>query len=745
MPFALPLPPAADAKGSFTLAALRLERGRPFPILDGERRSPLAAWPASTSSGDNRPDRGVDFAALGLPGVEIRFAPSVADGYVYQAAVRFDLPALDEAFATAQPPPAPKAAAEPDAQQEQPTQTIATALDWPSLAAFWAEQERKHQNARVADSYMTPFFDVDAAADCKVDTLVKGLTWSVKVKVDTQPTVGAPPYGALSIGAEGAKSGNDVLLGCSGAFTPSIASGVLNPGASGAGLNVLGFSPSTFFDETTGALLDNRLTAVAPEQNNALARRVLIPPAANGPRKLRERRLVSAPQPSLFVLRTAAGNEQSFGFWFKDVLFDGLTAQLPEGDGAHFDIWDDPVKLTGGGFEWRLTSVEAADFNEGRSQASLFGFLIEPLQLKSLVLTADDAIASVSILCRVSLRRDPDGADASVNLASLELRRTATGLAAKFVHKDPLLFTFDPPAAQGPVKESTRAKRRVIVAANIVETGTANFAIEPKRLAVEICGVLIEVDASRVACALPDDAAGAVQFVATPAAGLPPPAAGQGRLRLDEATLTVRARPQAGSNYFDLTLTYALEVAPGGDAVYAPGAPADWGRALQFLVRISGDSAFKCFGRDAARPTFEVREGDGAIAMTVSAPFLSGEIGLGFVAHLAPPTVDRRHEVELDFGDCRADLVIEAATAAKGVEISNAHVRLNLSRRRPTAGAAPSPWRGTARLSALVKAKSSINWPSVKWSASSESVPLPGAARVDGRARRGGSASWPVA
>src|SRR6185503_13959380 len=105
-------------------------------------------------------------------------------------------------------------------------------------------------------------------------------------------------------------------------------------------------------------------------------------------------RLVSLLQPVRvpITVDTAAGKiTRKFSFWFKDVLFDGDAGKL-DGSEAEiaFDIWDDPAKLVGGGFEWRFAPDDEPEaevtMRHGRDELPFFGFRLEPLRLIGLAL-----------------------------------------------------------------------------------------------------------------------------------------------------------------------------------------------------------------------------------------------------------------------------------------------------------------------------------------------------------------------
>lgn len=708
------------------LATLRVVKDNPFAeLVDAPLRYKLiSSWPTDPGADETgSPDRGIAFAALGLPGVELRPLPDAGlhNPVPYHASLRFDLPALDEAFATAPLPPQPGGPASKEERETPPPRPAATALEWPLLAEFWSDQERKHQNSRVADSYMMPFRPVDVDADhAKVDvkTLVKGLTWGgVPIQVGTKVVAGELPYGSLSIDNGGALSGNDVLRGFDGKFTPNLTTRILQN--NGGPLEVLGFSPATFRDPAGGDDyfdLDNRLTGIKPPAETPvglLSRPVMLPD-----RKVR--RLVSLLTPVSIGL-TANGIARSFRFWFKDVLFEDNKALLDAGGEIAFDIWNNEQKLAGAGFEWRLVPANPLDaelaFRLGRSQIPFFGFWLEPLRLTALSLK-NDKVSSASISCRLTLGEQVGLPNTGLNLVTLSLTFDDQGQCTRASFSDQLLqFSFV-------VADKRNPRRQVVVNAKIKPTESFVFDLAVAGFSVDVAGVGITFDSASVVFAedTQDGLWGeTVRFTAAVQESHPAP--GQGRLRVTKALLEagLRLRPTAPPRLIQrpasLALTYQIEIVPRGEEPTSPTG--------SFGIELDNEGAGQVsfFGQSVTLAAGSIIEGDGALVMAIPETRIatSWKASLGLVARLRKGATSGTGD--LVFGYCEGEGVAQepSVTLGKAIDAKGARLQFSLS----SAGSG-ADWKGTAAVTGKVTAKNAINWPSIGWGSTPPTIPLPG-------------------
>ncbi|MGJ5208141.1 hypothetical protein [Bradyrhizobium sp. HKCCYLR20261] len=705
------------------LATLRVVKGKPFAeLVDAALRYKLvSSWPTDPGADETgSPDRGIAFAALGLPGVELRPLPDAGlhNPVPYHASLRFDLPALDEAFATAPLPPQPGGPASKEEREAPPPRPVATALDWPLLAEFWSDQERKHQNSRVVDSYMMPFRPVDGDADrAKVDvkTLVKGLTWGgVSIQVGTKVAAGKLPYGSLSIDNSDALSGNAVLRGFDGKFTPNLATRILQ--SNGGPLEVVGFSPATFRDRAGGDDyfdLDNRLTGIKPPVETpvgVLSRPVMLP-------DMKDRRLVSLLTPVSIGFK-ANGIVRSFQFWFKDVLFQDGKALLDGEGNIAFDIWNDEQKLASAGFEWRLVPANPIDaelaFRLGRSQLPFFGFWLEPLRLTALSMK-DDKVSAASILCRLTLGEQVPLPDPGLNLVTLSLIFDDQGQCTRASFDDrPLQFSFV-------VADKRNPRRNVVVNAQIKPTESSAFDLAIADLTVDVAGVGIRFDqVSAVFAEAVQDTVRSetVRFTAAVQPNLPAP--GKGRLRVTKAELEAGLRVQPVTppppRRASLALTYRIEIVPRGEEPTSP--TGSFGIELDNV----GAGKFSFLGQSVDLEAVSINEGDGALVMAIPETSISTSwmASLGFVARLCKSAT--AGTADLAFGHCEGEVVAQEPSVALGKAIDAKGARLRFTLSGVGSG---SDWKGTATVTGKVIAKNAISWPSIGWG-STPTIPLPG-------------------
>ncbi|MHC2566375.1 hypothetical protein [Bradyrhizobium liaoningense] len=708
------------------LATLRVVKGNPFAeVVDAALRYKLiSSWPTDPGADETgSPDRGIAFAALGLPGVELRPLPDAGlhNPVPYHASLRFDLPALDEAFATAPLPPQPEGPASKEERETPPPRPAATALDWPLLAEFWSDQERKHQNSRVVDSYLMPFRPVDGDADlAKVDvkTLVKGLTWGgVPIQVGTKVAAGKLPYGSLSIDNSGALSGNDVLRGFDGKFTPNLATRILQN--NGGPLEVVGFSPATFKDPAGSGDyfdLDNRLTGIKPPAEppvGVLSRPVMLPDR-------KDRRLVSLLTPVSIVF-TAKGIARSFQFWFKDVLFQDNKALLDAEGNVAFDIWNDEEKLAGAGFEWRLVPANPLDaelaFRLGRSQLPFFGFWLEPLRLTALSLK-NDKVSTASILCRLTLGEQVPLPNPGLNLVTLSLTFDDQGQCTRASFDDqPLELSFV-------VADKRNPRRDVVVNAKVKPTESSAFDLAVGDLSVDVAGVGIRFD--QVSAMFAEDVQDTVRSETvrfTAAVQESHPASGKGRLRVTKAVLEAGLRlqlvtpPRLIQRPASLALTYRIEIMPRGEEPTSPTG--------SFSVELdnAGAGKFSFLGQSVDLKAVSINEGEGALVMAIPETSISTswKASLGLIARLRKAATSGTGD--LAFGHCVGEVVAHEPSVAlgKAIDAKGARLRFTLS----SAGSG-TDWKGTATVTGKVAAKNAINWPSIGWGSTPPTIPLPG-------------------
>jgi hypothetical protein len=713
LPFAM-LRNAQAAEDPVLLAVLQPAAGPLLALDPAQHALQLAArWPLDVPAKKGAlPERGVALAAVGMAGVELRVAPGAAAAGAapaFQAAVRYDLPLLDEAYATASLPPV----AGP-ASGAAPPRPPATALDWPLLADLWDEQERKLQQSRVADSYLCGYLPVDSKAKPTIANLVRPMTWSPEVKV----TAGRSdlPYGTLELAGESV-SGNAALAGYSGRI------GFTADGAT-VDVDVLGFSPSAFPDPGgRGFDLDNRGAGAAllrQPSAQVLAREVTYPGAQPSAR------LVSLAAP---VNVTLAG--LGFSFWFKDLLFAGDTAVLPDGRDLDFGLFDDAGKVVKAGREWRFAPTTALDadtaFAQGHDEIPFLGFWLQPLRLVGATLD-HDSLATATLECRLALGRRGMTLGGGANLVKLTLAAAAgapgavPAVVASF-GKASLEFhraaSFTWPGAPGP------STRRIVITASLA--AGAAFTLQGDSMTIDIAGVPLQLGAPVVAINGPDHL---VTFTAAPAATDVAP--GAGVLRVSRASLsdghiveTVDGKQRLRDRVPGLALESMVIIRC---AMPAPG-------TYQELIRwpLNGQDALALLGQSFSAGLAPPEEGDGALALqAASRPGLADtapRLSLALICRLGAQSGANgaaAGDLALVSGQLDGSLVQAAkgGSALFGPGIALESGRCDFTCARVPDGAGAGTWDGVATVHGVLKAESAVRWPHLKTGPST--VPLPG-------------------
>lgn len=705
------------------LASLARRAGSPLPGLDegAFTLTPLPVWPlprtleADPKAPPPDPERGIAMASVGVPGVELRVLAASARGKApsYQAALRYDLPLLDEAFATASLPPS--AGATP--QQAPVMDSVATALDWPLLARLWARQERKHQNARVVDSYMCGYRAVDAGpAQIDILSLVRGLAWKADIGFSTVPAKGKSglSYGSVSLGGWTA-SGNHALAGYEGAVTP-VASPWNKPTAPlpvPGRLTLQGFSPSSF--QSGGMELDNSMSgAKDPTSDGYLVERRLAVGGAGGSR------LVTLEQ-----AETVNIGKRDFRFWFKDMLFAGDAAVLDAWDAdTAFDSADKDARLGAAGGEWRFAAGDAlaaqATLLLGRSELPFCGLRLEPLRLTSLML-AGGRLAEATLVCRLSL--DPRGDGPNFVKLTLSRSEASDPLAADIALLDantPLVFNAfatDPDAGSGPPQRRVKVSARPTVTA-----GQLGFT--DVRFEIDVAGRMVSVGAAAIV--LPAAATEKQLVRVTQEAAPPAPTDSEARLRIDDAKFC------SGYTLMDVEGTATLDqIAPTlrwqrHVEIFA-GATGSGEPALRWTL--GAEVSLSLFGHKLGSFDAHRDEGNGVLALTINNQALAlpkAGLGAALLARLGRDS--GKGTVALSAGSCHVTLVqdtIEGDGPTPKLELSSG---VNISSGRAEISAAADGggrWSGSVVLDALIVATSDIRWPALRPGSGAEAIPLP--------------------
>ncbi len=393
-----------------------------FPAVgagDTPKVKSAAAWPWPLND-----IAGIPLAAFGVPGAELSVPFAIEAKLLSEFwsalnfALRFDLPALDEAFATASLPPAPEVKTPEATDVPALPIPLATALDWRAMGALWAHQRRRQHLARVRYSHLALYAAMGAGAQRPVRDLVGGATWSVELGFKPGQKTDALPYGEATIGAEQV-AGNAALLGISGQVEVAWS---IQLGASTAKPKLVGYAVPTI-DEGQ-FLVDARGTGMGEITDGAVWRRKVFARSRDGDGGATSSAFELVTSPRELPVFTATGQPE-LRFWFKDLPLATKTEDhfLPA-DGLDPRAWDDG-HLPRCGVEWRLWPADQgtakAAFERGRDRFPFFGFGLEPLRLRQCNVKADGTPGPVKIRCRLHLGPRQGGPEAGGNLVDLSL------------------------------------------------------------------------------------------------------------------------------------------------------------------------------------------------------------------------------------------------------------------------------------------------------------------------------------
>lgn len=409
--------------------------------------------------GEKGPFSQVPLVAVTLPGIELN--PANAAFAALEARLRFDLPALDELFASTRlPEKAPVRNA--DAAPEPPPPDAPTALDIDGLRGAWQKAIDRLDLSRVAASNAFDFSP--QAGNVKIGALFEGATWTTKFALSQTCAIDTTEYafGAYRLDSE-VFAGGKALQGLSKAFEVGArlvdaAEDAKNP------LHVTGFA-AALWEETRGELTgwrDTRaaLTAKLPrterlgndktaDDNGLLLRDMAVIDPKTGSTAFCARATLARPIP----IGLPAHDQRTLGLWFRDLplatasagqlrlVKDPLGPELTIGpsQGAF-----DRALLPRSIYEWRLCNdIKTVSSREPSSayEIPLGPFRFRPLRLLDVSLVkAKGWSAGVMQMCgTLSLAKsgpstleagpfEPELAYATGNLVAISLVKDGDGL-----------------------------------------------------------------------------------------------------------------------------------------------------------------------------------------------------------------------------------------------------------------------------------------------------------------------------
>ncbi|MBY0279154.1 hypothetical protein K2Z84_27795, partial [Candidatus Binatia bacterium] len=755
--------PVVTPKGT-VVVPIAWRAAAPFARLEspvGQGKAPSmtlsSTWPSPTTPARPHTENGVAFAAFGVPGAEL--VPAGDGGWSsMRYAYRFDLPVLDEAFATATVPPppdgpSPAAAVTPTAgAADDRTVPPPTALDPTSLAAFWAEQQRRHQLARVVHSYAVPFGDVGAPQSTSIETLIEGAALAATSSFRVQTSSAALPYGAIDFGTlAGPASGDEALLGVSGTFAvagdrierldglpPADGDGApqVDPrGVAAEQVALLGWSPSTWVAD--GFQLDNARLGVQ------------APPAPVGLAVLRPLRHRGTPYQLATTLRPLPIAGTALELWFKDVPLDAsgtfvLTDRLgkPAETDTAFDAWMSD-RLPFDGYEWRLYATGG----DGRASDRLpfFGFTLEPLHLSRLRLEpASGETTRVVLLARLLLGAEGSRLHRSENLVLLELAPAAPGGPLSIRSVTP----FGGQAAVFPLEQPAHGSRP---ARSARLSGVPGFAgggltLGDAVLELDVHGIPMRFAKTVAVTVSP---AGGVEATWDAPASTGRPDSGRGQLRVQRVRVAVPPPGDAASPAAPrIDIDTLLEIQPM--QVFKPAqvqiAAVRWQQTQSADAARRDHDGLHVLGLKLVPPaTVDASpspEDDGALALVLEGavrgapcvgwPEQDGTARAMLAVTLRGPQQGMPSDQPLRAVCGRVEMVVTFEGESNGMALREMHVVLEAGRPE---SADPDKWNGEITLTGQIARTSAIRWPHVRVEPPDADVPEPGTADRDGRRR----------
>jgi hypothetical protein len=714
------------------LAALTWDGEQAFPDLAASPAFNRLAtgWPRPTAPAGADivigPSDGVPFAAFGVPGTEV--IPRATPARQWDApefAVRYDLPALDETFATAGLPPVAEAAPQEDEREKAADRPTATALDWTSMKDFWDDQERRRHLSLVLDSYLDDFYPSDESPALAVRTLIRGATWTVKTTFDANHVENGLPYGAVAFGGLSGPvfTANVALKGLSGKVSLDagnvIAINAPAPAPSDPVFDMLGWSPSSF--DRAGFRVDNQGFAIAEpvRQGGVITRRY------RGSLGAAAKMFASAEQAV-----TIQGPVQ-FGFWFKDIplMADGTFSRTMDSlkTAVDFAAWLDPEE----GFEWRLHRVETTPlpagqqsaFDQGRDRFAFFGLAIEPLRLTKLVLPVDaggqitsNVPQQADILARVFFA---DAIEQPIVGGNLVVMTFKTGGGALHLDSiavagkpEQLVFAF---AAHDLSTRSTAARSRQVLLKAVPAWNGTQLTLTAASVSLALHGRDVTLNGPAITCT---DATGKVEITWTPPGTAAPIEPGQARLQVTNLSITSAVDRAGRFKEPELSLARMVEICSARALTGFPELTAQIAAGQKFNIL---KSSFDLKG--------ETREDDHAIVLTwtndtaihplgVLPGLETGDVAAGGVAVMlaarvdAPSAASTSWILPLGCGRCEGEIRSSQAGASNAVHAQR--IRWEIDGRRPDRDDAPTTavaWDGFVAISGGLALTSAIRWP----------------------------------
>ncbi|NTE57481.1 hypothetical protein G6M78_20680 [Agrobacterium tumefaciens] len=670
---------------------------------------PLPAAPKKLVSEDKTVPMsfgGIPFVAFGVPGVEVSpLAPGKTPWQGLHFAVRYDIPALDEAFAaTALPPTDPPV--QSDEMEGAPERPVATALDWPLMGQLWHEQDRCRQNSLVVDSYLAlqaapadgSYYQVESTS------LVRAAIWKPQLSFALADT--GVPYGLLGLQKPAVEmTGDAALLGLSLDKDP------ITLRFAGEDLKLtrmVGWSPAGF--DWDGFEVDNQGYGLkAPIDGKTL----FVRPVHNysGDGRTGSRFLATA-KSEFPIENVELLNASKLAFWFRDIPLDETGNFEDLTTDTNFSAWLDP---TGGG-EWRLFEIPVhasghgkkevlpASFENGRDRIPFFGFMLEPIKLRKLAVSlAEGEKASpenVEVLARLTLSDDETLPPTGNDLVVLRFGGSSGTLRLEGLDPfDPEGMVFSFPAVS---PTDPRGVRKTICLAATPGWSGNELTVSPHTLRLPLYGWQASLANPTI-----DAKNGSVTISAK---GGPVPAEATGSyVAIKSAVITISTADGKFKGLAELSLTSRAQILPD-EAAFAPVSveTASDGSATFNFLDLPKVPARHLEDYHALTIVGANRNQAGKAAL-LSVLNLGNKRTVAFMlaARVDQPMKTAPHVLPLTCGRCEGEVRIIAS--GSGAPFNVSVVRWELTK----ASTAAATWTGFAEVSGAFASDSTIAWPKV--------------------------------
>lgn len=404
----------------------------------------------------------VPLVPVTLPGIEMQ--PAAGAYSDLPTRLRFDLPILDELFATTRLPEKPPVPSN-DAPAPQPPPDMPTSLDFDGLLLAWQKAVDRLDLSRVQIASAFKFAGQSRAVD--ITTMIEGITWSTNFDLDPSSDIGGSKFAFGTYTLDGERFRGRTAL--EGLTETGFDKNKIHDVASGNGdpVKVIGFAAPLrnqefgglrLWRDTRAALMESLPTTdkFADEANGIVFREaghfLRAGDSVQGTTSRYACTTIFEP-----VCIVTANDKRELGLWFRDLPLETTTggkSLVDDPNGPELSIGPrqeafDPEQLPRALYEWRVCNDAKEPPKQGLPR-SAYDVDIGPLRLRPLRLldlsiskqSGSWQIDTAKIVFTVSLSSsltktndrgpfEPELAYATGNLVAILLRLATVSLIGK--------------------------------------------------------------------------------------------------------------------------------------------------------------------------------------------------------------------------------------------------------------------------------------------------------------------------